>query len=318
MRGVEVSYYQPAPNRLIVEWSEPGVVDLGKVAENVQGVREKYRAYVSLERIDGGAVIVYRKEGKDLRYMIRQERGRYVVRGELTYPSEIRNPSRVVPDQVRLVKEVYLRGAVSEGGERVEEAGEEVEEGEEEVELSEFQKMIVEAARRLWERTGQPPSARAIAREIGYRSPSVIYNAERGFGRFERPLEVIYRLAGIPMPAREAPEAAVGARARREVERAEERREVRREAREWRAPEPLQPPEGAGELDARIIATPTGVVVEKEIQVEFLGTKLRKVDVIPLEEPIVLKTKTRIVRIVPYEDTLAVEFWKPKKEKKGK
>ena len=280
MREVEPRCYE-------LTWAVSGDLELDKVEENARRVRAK------AERGNGALTVVY--EGRDRTVLYEFTRSR--VKARIKLPEPVESLEKLAESQRKIVTEVYLKDAIAgqtPAGEAALEAPQ----------LTSFQKLIVDTARRLFEEEGVPPSARRLARELGYASPTPIYR------RAGLSLQQIYQLAGIPSEVRAAPP-------RPTAEPPAAAREPRPAARPrpepWSPPEPLEPPADGARLEGRVLSSPGGPVIEAKTTVEvgFLDRVVEKVDLLPLDAPIEVKTKWRVVRIAPYPDgTLGVEFWR--------
>ncbi|MDK2464727.1 MAG: hypothetical protein QI223_08155 [Candidatus Korarchaeota archaeon] len=240
---------------------------------------------VELSRLDGGLKITYRAGGKVATYTFRADGS---VEGSVEYPEPVGDAERAFESQRRLVEEFWLRGSVA----RAPQAPTSRAAG------SGIRALIVETARRLWEERGVAPSAREIAKALGYKSPRVLYGPDRFSS-----LREIYEEAGIPLEE-----------ARVFPGRVEERERV--EAAPAPAPptptrvRELEPIEGY-ELEARIV----GNSLEKEVEIRILGSVTRSRMRLPLEEPLVVGGSGVKVRVVPGNPPV-IEIWKRKRSKR--
>ncbi|RLG51010.1 MAG: hypothetical protein DRN99_09065, partial [Thermoproteota archaeon] len=165
---------QPAPNVVELEWSVSGVIDLSAVEENARRVGAR------VERKGSAATVIYEGKGRAAAYEFTQSR----VKARIHLSEPVENLEKLAENQAKIIRDLYLKAA---------EAPEEPEaERQASEELTSFQKLVVDTARRIWEQEGVPPSARRLARELGYASPTPIYR------RAGLSLQQIYQLAGIP------------------------------------------------------------------------------------------------------------------------
>jgi len=273
-------------NVLEFEIEVPEGVDLNAVEEKAKGEAEAGKD-VEVRREDGEVVVVYRVKDKTMEYRFSDRR----VSGRVEYASKIADPRRAFESQERIVREYWLggrgRGAI---------AHDEHEEPKDEE--SPIRRAIIEAARKLYEEKGVPPSAREIARALGYKSPRVLY----GTDRFSS-LREVYEAAGIPAEPR---------RFARGEKREEAEAEAGAEAAEAKAAEiEATEPIAGYRLEARII----GNYLYKVVEVEVLGQRLETEMKFPLKEIEVCKPGYR-VRVVPTGKGPVVEIWRRVKSKK--
>ncbi len=238
---------------------ELGEFSLNAVRERAEELRRDGKD-VEVREEDGGIVIVYRAQGKEMVYKFSEEG----VEGLVRYERPVEDAERAFESQLRLIKEFWIKRR---------EAG--------------MRQRIIEVTRKLYEEKGVPPSAREIARALGYKSARVLY----GTDRFSS-LKEIYEAAGIPAEPRAFP-------GRREAE--EEEIGAEPEVAEVRA----EPIEGY-RLEARIV----GNHLYKVVEVEVLGQKLETEMRFPLREAIEVCKAGYRVRVVPTEKGPVVEIWR--------
>ncbi len=257
--------------RFEIPAEELGEFSLEEVKERARELREDGKD-VEVKEEEGGLVVVYRAQGKEAEYRFSPDG----VRGEVRYERPVEDAERAFESQVRLIREFWLRRR---------EAG--------------MRQRIVEAARRLYEERGEPPSAREIARALGYKSPRVLYGPDRF-----RSLKEIYEAAGIPSEPRSFPG---------------EREEVKEEKEG--SPLVPPPPEPEPELVAepiegyRLEARIVGNYLYKVVEVEVLGQKLQTEMRFPLKEPIEVCRRDYKVRVVPTKKGPVVEVWRRKRRR---
>ncbi len=230
-------------------------VDLKAVEERAKELKSSGRD-VEVREEGEELVITYRSGDKVMEYRF-SEGG---VKGRVEYQEEISDPKRAFESQVRLIKEFWLK------------------------EKKGMRERIIEAARRLYEEKGEPPSAREIARALGYKSPRVLYGPDRFSS-----LKEIYEAAGIPAEPRIFPG----------------REEAGEEVTEEVKAEPIR----GYRLEARIV----GNYLYKVVEVEVLGQKLETEMKFPLKEPIEVCRTGYKVRVIPTEKGPVVEIWKRKR-----
>ncbi len=244
--------------RFEIPAEELGEFSLEEVRERARELREDGKD-VEVREEEGSLVVVYRAQGKEAEYRFSPDG----VRGEVRYERPVEDAERAFESQLRLIKEFWIKRR---------EAG--------------MRQRIIEVTRKLYEEKGVPPSAREIARALGYKSARVLY----GTDRFSS-LKEIYEAAGIPAEPRAFP-------GRRETE---EEVEEGPEVAEVRA----EPIEGY-RLEARIV----GNHLYKVVEVEVLGQKLETEMRFPLREAIEVCKAGYKVRVVPTERGPVVEIWR--------
>ncbi len=237
----------------------PEGIDLDEIEAKAQADRKAGKE-IDVKREDGRVVITYRAKGKTMEYAFSDRE----VKGKVVYDSPISDPNRALESQERIIREYWLSKAKRDAGEE-----------------SPIRRAIIEAARKLYEDRGVPPSARDIAKALGYKSPRVLY----GTDRFSS-LKEIYEAAGIPVEPRSFPAKA---------------EEVEAEGAEVE----LEPIPGY-RLEARI----AGNYLYKVVEVEVLGQKLTTEMKFPLKGPMEVCKRNYKVRIVPTPKGPVIEMWR--------
>ena len=238
----------------------PEGIDLDRIEAKAKEDREAGKD-IEVRREDDRVVITYRTKEKVMEYVFSDRE----VSGRVTYDSPISDPNRALESQKRIIREYWLSKSGGDVGEE-----------------SPIRRAIIEAARKLYEDRGVPPSARDIARALGYKSPRVLY----GTDRFSS-LKEIYEAAGIPAEPRSFP-------AKVEEVEAEGGAEVE-----------LEPIPGY-RLEARI----AGNYLYKVVEVEVLGQKLTTEMKFPLKEPMEVCRRDYRVRVVPTAKGPVIEMWR--------
>jgi len=267
-------------NVLEFELEVPEGVDLDSVEAKAREEAEAGKD-VEVRREDGEVVVIYRARDKVMEYRFSEHK----VRGKVEYASDIADPRRAFESQARIIREYWLGGS----GEPVAAEKPEPEESRD----SPIRRAIIEVTRKLYEEKGVPPSAREIARALGYKSPRVLY----GTDRFSS-LKEVYEAAGIPVEPRSFPGR----------EEADEEVEEVTEAKVKAEPIP------GYRLEARIV----GNYLYKVVEVEVLGQKLETEMRFPLKEAIEVCKAGYRVRVVPTAKGPVVEIWRRVKSKKRK
>ncbi len=260
-------------NVLEFELEIPEGIDLDEIEAKARREAELGKD-VEIIRKGEEVVVVYRTKDKVIEYRFSQR----AVKGRIEYASKISDPRRAFESQVRIIREYWL-------GRREEGSAVEGESGTGEFGESPIRRAIIEVTRKLYEEKGVPPSAREIARALGYKSARVLY----GTDRFSS-LKEIYEAAGIPAEPRAFP----GRREAEEVEAEPEVAEVKAE-----------PIEGY-RLEARIVGNHLYKVVEDELLGQRLETEVR----FPLRGAIEVCKAGYRVRVVPTERGPVVEIWR--------
>jgi len=269
--------YQVEGNVLSFRLTGPEEIDMSLFRERLEELKAQW------EEVHGEIRVKYESDGKAGLYVFRNTSQGYEVEGRVEYPEEIKDAERAFESQRRLMREYYLRFCLS-STEEGEERKEEREGGKMEGRRMSIRDRIVEAARKLYEEKGKPPTAREITQALGYKSPRVLYGPDRFSS-----LSEIYEAAGIKEEVRPPPGAAV--------------------------PKEIPPPtEVRGyELVARVV----GNQVLKDVETDILGSKLRTTMSFPLTEPLKVGGPDVLVKIVP-GPKLTVEIWKKKPSRRGR